>query len=321
MPLRIEEERVPTDPAPLEDVPAHRPRRGAVMVTGSGVLLLAVLAVGIGGRLPGQNVGSVPAPAGPGVPTGAAPTAEPSVEPSSRPTPRPSPTPTGREVAPGLAHGTARMAGLNSDKLHGIPIGYPRTLDGAVAAAIAYDNAWHSPAMLNRKTRKDLNERLYTKEGRAEAAMDDDLAGALADALGINATGKVLTRKGKVDSKRDLIAAGYPRYGAYRVVSAQPSRTAPAEVVVASWRPFVLGTGSDKDLSKVSLSWTENSITVRWSGGDWRIAYINAKINPSKPADQKVPNQTYAARAKTLGPGWSVPADATQKLVPGTVVP
>ncbi len=308
MPLRIEDPRTP--PARPEEPSARTskrplPRGWILLVVGAVVLLLAVLVGGMRESLPGQS-----AEPSAGGPVGSTP-----------PSPPAPPVLNGREVAPGLVLGSASIEALNQDFLHGTRIGYPRTVDGAIAAAINYDAALHTPAMFNRVKRAALNERIYTATGLNEVAVDDELAAAFARQLGINAKGKVVGKGGKVDPRKKLIAATYPRYGAYKLLSYQPSVEAPNEVVVESWRPFVLGTGTDTDRRKVGLGWYQATVTVRWERGDWRVADSVTNLDTAKPSDQSKPNASYSDRAAALGPGWSVPTDATETLLPGTVVP
>lgn len=305
MPLRIEDERQPSRPAPTEPPKSVRsiPRGWVVVGAGAVVLLILVVVAGVQGQLAGPGV-TAPSTAG-----------TPSAGGGS-----PSPL-SGRELAPGLVMGTASVEALNQDLLYGTRIGYPRTVDGAVAAAINYDAAWHTPAMYNKTQRAALNQRIYTDRSRGRLAMDDALAAAFAKQLGINPRGQVLTSDGKVDSKRKLIVATYPRYGAYQLLGFQPSVEEPTEVTVTSWRPFVLGVGTDADLSRVRLNWSEVTVTVVWDRNDWRIDESVTRLDTAKPGDGKAPNASYADRAEALGPGWTVPTDATESLLPGTVVP
>lgn len=306
MPLRIEDERQPSRPTAPEPPKSKRsiPRGWAVVGTGAVVLLILVVVAGVRGQLSGPGGGTPPSAAG------APSSAEASPSPLS-----------GRELAPGLVMGTASVEALNQDLLYGTRIGYPRTVDGAVAAAINYDAAWHTPAMFNKSQRTALNQRIYTDRSRSRLGMNDALAAAFAKQLGLNAQGQVLTEAGKVDSKRKLIAATYPRYGAYQQLGFQPSAEQPTEVSVTSWRPFVLGVGTDSDLSQVRLNWSEVTVTVVWDRNDWRIDESVTRLDTAKPGDGSVPNASYADRAAALGPGWTVPTDATESLLPGTVVP
>lgn len=309
MPLRIEDERKPLRPAgPGPQVTRRSVPRGWVLLAAGGlVLLLLVVVAGVRGELPGQSA----------QPPTESPTTAPSAPAASAPTPALS----GREVAPGLVMGSASIEALNQDFLYGTRVGYPRTVDGAVAAAINYDAATHTPAMFNKNQRTALNQRIYTDRGRDTVAMDDELAAAFAKQLGLDAQGRVLAKNGKVDPSRKLIVATYPRYGAYQLLGYQPSAEEPTEVTVTSWRPFVLGVGTKTDLSKVGLSWYEATVTVVWDRTDWRVRDSVTRLETSKPGDGSTPNASYADRAAALGPGWSVPTDATETLLPGTVVP
>ena len=76
---------------------------------------------------------------------------------------------TGTQPIPGvdgLTRGTpAVTTGNTGGAMSGIPIGWPQTLDGAVSAAMTYQAATYTPAILLPKTQKAVQQRLYTAEG------------------------------------------------------------------------------------------------------------------------------------------------------------
>lgn len=240
-----------------------------------------------------------------------------SAAPSNSP---PASEPQGEQVAPGLTRSTVAVEASNSDAVYGVPVGYPRTLDGGVAAAINYDAASYAPAMFNKKTRGILYDRLYTTAYRSEQLTDEQWRRFYPWA---NDAGQAIDAKsGKVMDGLQVIAGCYPRYGAYRVINIQPSSTEPREITIVTWMPCVFGIGNDTDLSKVRLAWNQTTVTVRWQESDWRIAYASNSedVGDLQPEDRRVSNQTFAARAKVLGIGWQVPADATEGALPGAVL-
>ncbi|MGD7708119.1 hypothetical protein [Microlunatus sp. Y2014] len=245
--------------------------------------------------------------------------AEPPTTPSGTPTSGESTTPQGgEEVAPGLTRGTVAVEASHSDAVYGVPVGYPQTVDGGIAAAINYDAAGYAPAMFNKKTRAILYDRIYTSTFRAELFTDKEWRQFHPWA---NDAGQVVDEKsGKVIDELRVISGCYPRYGAYRVINIQPDSAQPSEITISNWMPCVKGPGNDTDLSQVRLVWEFNTVTVRWEETDWRIAYSSSRTSrETQPEDRRVSNQTFAARAKVLGIGWQVPADATEEALPGAV--
>lgn len=232
-------------------------------------------------------------------------------------------TPAGTNPIPGvdgLTRGTATVTtGNTGGAMAGVPIGWPQTLDGAVSAAMTYQAADYTPAILLPKTQKAVQQRLYTAEGLRVSAMPADMLAKIRKKLRISDDGKILLN-GKISPKEQLYASGYPRYGAYKLVSHEGADDQPTLAVVDVWFPFAMGPGTDTKTDEIYVAWLRALVEVKWENGDWKINGVRASNTFPMPPDPRRTNQTFQARRDLLGPGWSVLADATEDPLPEAVL-
>lgn len=283
--------------------------RRAALITGTGVLALALVAA-----ITWQVARNTPPPADPATTANR--------EPGSEPRPRtaaPPPYAQNFEVAPGLWTGTATATTGNSDELYGTPIGWPQTVDGAVAAAFNYDAATSSPAYLVDDTGEKINKRIFTPEGEKALGYTAEDRRNMRARFRLTENAEVLEPNGTVSSKQEFYYAAYPWYGAYKVEQVNSDLS---EVRVRTWMPLVFGTGTDDNLSEVYVNWVESALTMRWWEGDWRIAAGDRpETRPENQApDDTFTNQSYQVRRDVLGDGWIVLADSTEDPRPGSVL-
>lgn len=296
--------RVVTDNRP--DPAAMKRRRPFVFLLAAVMALLLVFAFWLGTRT-GQNPsagGSAPATASE----------------SSTPTPPRYMTVDG-EVVPGLWRGTATVGSGNSKAIYGIPYGWPRTIDGAVGAAMNIEAAFYSlPAMVE-NTAAQLFPKLYTG-----AALEEVLEGKSyvwfrkkgREMAGMNDDGVVLDLNGKPSKEKRFYGGGIPQYGAYIVRSCEKDSTGqPSRVEVAVLIPMYGGTGTDDDMSNVHLQFKQINNSLVWVDGDWRSETSGSVENVWK---KKVSNQGWEHLKSLVGEGWAVPADATQEPFEGAVL-
>lgn len=288
--------------------PAHRSRRRLI-----GLIVLAVVVIG------GLIVATVLTSPGNAA---SARTPVPST-PASTATPTDAARP---EVAPGLKRGAAAITAAKGS-IEGIRIGYERTVDGAAGAAMNYAAAIVTPPRFVKASRDKINAYLCLTGSSEWACVSDKAAATMEGWGGFGDDGQGWI-DGQPNPRAKVVAAGYPEYGAYRVVDAafaryegDGSQGPPMTVSVEVWWPYVLGNSVDGNYDKVTVSWFRSVFILAWYREDWRIrdAYSKPAPVPDGPREQRYTNLSFADRAKLLGPGWSVAADAVEQALPGRV--
>ncbi|MFI8523382.1 hypothetical protein ACIGB8_02985 [Promicromonospora sukumoe] len=201
----------------------------------------------------------------------------------------------------------AEDAGATED-VAGVPAGFPQSVDGAVSALMTYGNAAGAALFRTPQERAEIAERIFTDQGRAASGLTDEAAADAQDRLGANA----------------LAACAY-EFGAYKVVSTgsygvassgpdEPAQL-PFEVVVSTWAPCLSGVAGAQDTSDVDIRWTHHAATLRWDGRDWRIdSVVSPGGRVPAPDDPDDIATTFEERARLLGTGWTLPADATEEI-------
>lgn len=171
---------------------------------------------------------------------------------------RPSPAP----VAAGP--GPARTAG-------GVPAGYARSEQGAVAAATTYLAALSGRTVLDPAAREAALDSVVLPSARAavEPQFRVDAAGAQASGLtAALADGSLVAR---------TIPAGS------RVRSYTPDAAS-----VEVWSVSLLGT---RTLNRVGARWRTTTVDLRWDGSDWKLAGIDGRSGPVPSAGSDVPSR------------------------------
>lgn len=215
-----------------------------------------------------------------------------------------------------LPYGEAAVGAGATTVVAGIPSGYPRTTDGAVSAALTYANAAGTALFVTPEKRTQIAETIYTPAARENGVLTDEVAAAVQDELNVTPDGLGLRADGTIDASRRAFAECLYQYGAYRVDDVDAS-TDPSEVVVTTWAPCLNGVGSADDGSAVQVRWSEATTTMRWSGTDWQIAETTYPTHtPPAPDQPRAVNVSLTERARLLGDGWVVPADATDTFDP-----
>lgn len=225
------------------------------------------------------------------------------------------------EVAPGLHKCETTTSGLNTSASFGIGTGWPATQQGGIAAGMAFLTHRLGHTLLDQRANKVVTPKITSDDNKLRSNLLSS-GPTVARQLGLNSNGELLDKKtGKPSSGETLYRAAYPVYGAYRLLSYTTLKSGqPDDLVVAVWLPMISGPGRDEDVSKVKAVWVHATLVMTWQENDWKTTV--ARINPDspQPADPSHVNQTYAARAATLGPGWCVPADAVEIKLPGVVL-
>jgi hypothetical protein len=217
--------------------------------------------------------------------------------------------------APGnqLPRGDAVFGAGGTRDLHGVPVGYPQTRVGGIQAALNYAAGTGGLPVWNSLTRKPINDYIYTDSVRGGAAISDDIVRKVQAQYQFDDFGRPLNPDGTVNPNMRLYAAYLGKYGAYRVANVAPDSERPTSITVEIWGPNVFGVGSRDDLTRVQVTWSTTILTVTWVNGDWRISdsrYPSAR--PPAPANPRRVNVPFEERARLLGAGWLVPANASE---------
>lgn len=218
---------------------------------------------------------------------------------------------------PGLWQGTAEITTINADTIWGVRVGWPQTVDGAVAAAFNGEGATYSLAGLLPEFRSDVNSRIYARGSKAIPS--EKWAAEVRKNVHINAKGDVV-RSGQSSPLERPYIESLIRFGAYRVLEVKEgSPQAPTWVVLEVWFPVVAGSGAGDNFTDVAVFWRHAAMDVVWERSDWKLKAV-ARKTATIPTDARRTNQPYNNVRALLGPGWMVPADGTDQPYPGAIL-
>jgi hypothetical protein len=177
------------------------------------------------------------------------------------PVPRPAPGPEARGL------GATRMVA-------GVPVGYARTREGAVAAMAAYGHALADP-------RIQLDDR--RRDAVATAVGTERYAKSLQDAQAVFASRRAGPVGQALRPGARAVFLAVPI--AYRMLSYDDSTA-----VIKSWGVAI--TASDTGLSP-QASWGTTTTTAVWERGDWKVDEVSSKPGPT-PAGADAPSTALA---------------------------
>jgi hypothetical protein len=171
----------------------------------------------------------------------------------------------GRATAPG-GSSPSRSAPTNSEgatrSVAGVPVGYPHTEAGAVAALLNYGVVLDNPqVLLNAARRKQVlavvatSHYASTFEGAGAAALATVRSGPIGQGL-------------QAGAQTVFMASPI----AYRVQSYTP-----AAAVVQGWGVSVVG--NDQGVAP-QATWGSTTTTARWVDGDWKIDSVSSTNGP-----------------------------------------
>jgi hypothetical protein len=156
---------------------------------------------------------------------------------------------------------------------HGVPVGWPHTQAGAIAAATAYTAALGDPKVAFSPSRRREVLRIV---GTAEfAANFERRFGAALTQVG---TSTPIGRGLRAGVETIVLEAPL----AYRVLSSTAAR-----VVVETWDVDVVGNRRDV---RPRASWHTSNVTLVWSGSDWRISAGSPSSPGPTPAGDRGSN-------------------------------
>ncbi|MFE7777690.1 hypothetical protein ACFU5O_28080 [Streptomyces sp. NPDC057445] len=148
---------------------------------------------------------------------------------------------------------------------NGIPVGYPRTREGAVAAAVNYQTARSSPGYFSDQALRHqvLSTVMTSAALPGQQSQDDQAAKGLLAALGVSAktAPSMVMRASPLGTK----------------VTAFSSETATVQV----WMSELVGVPAEKSPMPVSGTWSTYTVILQWQEGDWKVATISQSDGPT----------------------------------------
>ncbi|MFB6984524.1 hypothetical protein [Streptomyces sp. NPDC056304] len=147
----------------------------------------------------------------------------------------------------------------------GVPVGYPRSKDGAAAAAVNYQVARSSPGYFTDEALRHqvLKTVMAPSALPNQQAQDDQTAKGLMASLGV--TGKTAP---------DMVMRAASLGTSVRSYS---NDTAAVRV----WMSEVVGVPTDRSQMPVSGTYSTYTLILQWQGGDWKVATIDLADGPT----------------------------------------
>ncbi|MFD8897595.1 hypothetical protein [Streptomyces ardesiacus] len=148
---------------------------------------------------------------------------------------------------------------------NGVPVGYPRSKDGAAAAAVNFQVARSSPGYFtDQALRHQVLKTVMTSSALAsQQAQDDQTVKGLMAALGV-------TEQTAPDMVMRAASLGTS-------VRSYSDDTATVRV----WMSEVVGVPTDKSKMPVSGTYSTYTLILQWQDGDWKIATIDQVEGPT----------------------------------------
>jgi hypothetical protein len=150
----------------------------------------------------------------------------------------------------------------------GIPVGYPRTREGAESAAANYATAYGSSDMFRPAARQAVISAIADPGTKAGLLARADTAFRAQTAL------------------FGLDAEGNPPQGLLFVCRALPAGTktvvfTPDAATVEVWGAGLVGLAGPGSTKPVSEAWTTTTLRLSWADGDWKLVDFTQKEGPT----------------------------------------
>lgn len=217
-----------------------------------------------------------------------------------------------KEVAKGLGQSSSTVSKA-AGMYRGWPTGWDHSLDGAVAQSGVIAQFLGNAQVADYDSRD-----IYTKlTGRVIDS--EDTYEAFNAHLGVDKDGYLVDRQGQRIDDRKLVAAVYPRYGAYKIVDVTFFEDHSVEdVAVLWWLPSVKGYKSaSTGQTDFKITWQTRLIYLTWNSEKSMFELAFETVGKNLPdVEENKTNLSFDQRAEYLGSGWMVPADATEERLP-----
>ncbi|OEJ22994.1 hypothetical protein AR457_37980 [Streptomyces agglomeratus] len=147
----------------------------------------------------------------------------------------------------------------------GVPVGYPRTKDGAAAAAVNYQVARSSPGYFTDEALRHqvLKTVMTTSALGNQQAQDDQTVKGLMAALKVTAK-----------TAPDMVMRAASLGTSVRSYSEDAA-------TVRVWMSEVVGVPTDKSKMPVSGTYSTYTVILQWQDGDWKVATIDQADGPT----------------------------------------
>ncbi|MBW3578888.1 MAG: hypothetical protein KY462_14335 [Actinobacteria bacterium] len=178
-----------------------------------------------------------------------------------------------------------------STTVGGVPVGYERSREGAVAAAANYAVVLDSPAVLDSERLASVLQRVAEEDARADLTERfTRIAALLEERLSLDAT----TR-----SDAGFVMRSVP--AGYRILDYSDD-----EATVAIWGTSVFVAAGRQ---AVAPAWGTTELSLRWEDGDWRVLSIDTEEGPTPPLPGNAENAALVgAQINRFEPFWHRPA-------------
>ncbi|MDR1213758.1 MAG: hypothetical protein LBK54_06735 [Propionibacteriaceae bacterium] len=220
------------------------------------------------------------------------------------------------EAAPGLPRCASRIEGVAEERVLGWGTRFPRTLEGAVAASAEAVKFFLSVDYFTDAIRDVVYQPLMGRSAPSEGTVQRWQTMFAVDGLGRPVDGQ-----GQPVLEQQMFAATYPEYGAYRLLWTNLSPLGNVEEAFISWwAPYVVGHGTDSDMSDVRVAHVLFTVVMSWGGDDWVVGELTFDSSSPKPPERPPVNLSFVERSRLLaamGDGWCVPADGIESRRPG----
>ncbi len=190
---------------------------------------------------------------------------------------------------PTAADRTVQVHPGPSEVIDGVPVGYPHSRDGAIAAAANYAVILDSPVVLDSARAGPALNQMATSDAKDELGDRFELAaGLLRERLNLD-TNRLETS--------GVVMRTVPL--GYRVLDYRRNAA-----TVAVWGTSVfVAAGSQA----VGPGWGTTEVTLRWEGGDWRVSALANSDGPIPPAAGSDAAAMVAAQIQRFTPLWQIP--------------
>ncbi|WP_089101682.1 hypothetical protein [Streptomyces hyaluromycini] len=154
-------------------------------------------------------------------------------------------------------------------KSGGIPSGFAHNAQGAQSAAANYAVTLGSTGMYNKDDRHRIVSNLYTPAAatRLQGPMDAAYSTGFLGKLGLDANGN--PPKGSTFVSRTV------------PVGTEVTSSSDGAAVVAVWCNSLSGIAGNSSTTPVTSNWFTVTMTLNWSGGDWKILESSQKSGPT----------------------------------------
>ncbi|MFK0151022.1 hypothetical protein ACIQVK_02935 [Streptomyces sp. NPDC090493] len=154
-------------------------------------------------------------------------------------------------------------------KSGGIPSGFAHDTQGAQSAAANYAVTLGSTGMYNKEDRHRIVDSLYTSTAatRLQSAMDAAYSTDFLGKLGLDANGN--PPKGSTFVSRTV------------PVGTEVTSSSDGATVVAVWCNSLSGIAGNSSTTPVTSNWFTVTMTLNWSGGDWKILQSSQTSGPA----------------------------------------